>query len=50
LVPHKQRGRRAKHHLLSLYGNPGTGKSTVAIFLVEELEESFAATNDKMLG
>lgn len=36
--------------LLWLHGNPGTGKSTMAIFLAEELSTSFSSTDGKSLA
>ncbi|TQN70161.1 Vegetative incompatibility protein HET-E-1, partial [Colletotrichum shisoi] len=36
--------------VLWLHGNPGTGKSTMAIFLAEELSEAFSATDGKTLA
>ncbi|GJD05085.1 pfs domain-containing protein [Colletotrichum higginsianum] len=36
--------------VLWLHGNPGTGKSTMAIFLTEELSEIFSATDGKTLA
>ena len=38
------------NHVLWLYGNPGTGKSTMAIFLAEELSKTFSATDGKTLA
>ncbi|KAH7218857.1 hypothetical protein DER44DRAFT_739024 [Fusarium oxysporum] len=37
-------------HILWLYGNPGTGKSTMAIFLTEELSTAFFAKGGKTLA
>ncbi|KAF4455375.1 Vegetative incompatibility protein HET-E-1 [Fusarium austroafricanum] len=37
-------------HVLWLYGNPGTGKSTMAIFLTEELSAAFSGTDGKTLA
>ncbi|KAI1115874.1 hypothetical protein F5Y14DRAFT_409581 [Nemania sp. NC0429] len=37
-------------NLFWLYGNPGTGKSTMAIFITEELSKYFAATDSKTLA
>ncbi|RYP42870.1 hypothetical protein DL768_010174 [Monosporascus sp. mg162] len=37
-------------YALWLYGNPGTGKSTMAIFLTEELSMDFSATDGKTLA
>ncbi|KAK0706075.1 pfs domain-containing protein [Lasiosphaeria miniovina] len=37
-------------HVLWLHGNPGTGKSTLAIFLTEELSKDFSATDGKTLA
>ncbi|PWI63974.1 hypothetical protein PCL_01574 [Purpureocillium lilacinum] len=36
--------------LLWLHGNPGTGKSTMSMFLVEALSEDFAKTRNKTLA
>ncbi|KAK2593246.1 hypothetical protein QQS21_009045 [Conoideocrella luteorostrata] len=36
--------------VLWLHGNPGTGKSTLAIFLTEALSKDFSATNGKTLA
>ncbi|KAK1452526.1 pfs domain-containing protein, partial [Colletotrichum melonis] len=36
--------------VLWLHGNPGTGKSTMAIFLTEELSEAFSATDGNTLA
>ncbi|KAJ3499726.1 hypothetical protein NLG97_g98 [Lecanicillium saksenae] len=36
--------------VLWLHGNPGTGKSTLAIFLTDELSTSFSATDGKSLA
>jgi DNA polymerase III delta prime subunit len=36
--------------ILWLYGNPGTGKSTMAIFLAEELSDAFLETDGKTLA
>ncbi|CCF40392.1 pfs domain-containing protein [Colletotrichum higginsianum] len=36
--------------VLWLHGNPGTGKSTMAIFLTEVLSEAFSATDGKTLA
>ncbi|GKT92452.1 ankyrin domain protein [Colletotrichum tofieldiae] len=36
--------------VLWLHGNPGTGKSTTAIFLTEELSKAFSATDGKTLA
>ncbi|KAI1172200.1 hypothetical protein F4777DRAFT_582141 [Nemania sp. FL0916] len=36
--------------LLWLYGNPGTGKSTMAIFLAEELSQDFSKTSGKTVA
>ncbi|EGU78519.1 hypothetical protein FOXB_10970, partial [Fusarium oxysporum f. sp. conglutinans Fo5176] len=36
--------------ILWLYGNPGTGKSTMSIFLAEELSQIFSATAQKTLA
>ncbi|KAH6970504.1 hypothetical protein BKA56DRAFT_678495 [Ilyonectria sp. MPI-CAGE-AT-0026] len=36
--------------VLWLHGNPGTGKSTMAIFLTEELSTAFSATDRKTLA
>lgn len=36
--------------VLWLHGNPGTGKSTMAIFLTEKLSKVFSATDDKTLA
>ncbi|KAK7592437.1 hypothetical protein V3481_007055 [Fusarium oxysporum f. sp. vasinfectum] len=36
--------------ILWLYGNPGTGKSTMSIFLAEELSQIFSATTQKTLA
>ncbi|KAH7159346.1 hypothetical protein DER46DRAFT_536232, partial [Fusarium sp. MPI-SDFR-AT-0072] len=36
--------------LLWLYGNPGTGKSTMSMFLAEELPRIFSATTQKTLA
>lgn len=37
-------------HVLWLHGHPGTGKSTMAIFLTEELERIFSRTQGKTLA
>lgn len=37
-------------NVLWLHGLPGTGKSTVAIFLTEELSRAFSATDGKTLA
>ncbi|RBA10996.1 hypothetical protein FPRO05_14321 [Fusarium proliferatum] len=37
-------------HVLWLHGNPGTGKSTMAIFLTEELSTTFFAKSEKALA
>ncbi|KAK3695688.1 hypothetical protein B0T22DRAFT_114601 [Podospora appendiculata] len=37
-------------HVLWLYGNPGMGKSTMAIFLAEELSKTFSATDGNTLA
>lgn len=37
-------------HFLWLHGNPGTGKSTISIFLTETLAESFSGTHGKSLA
>ncbi|KAL6886872.1 Pfs, NACHT, and ankyrin domain protein [Trichoderma evansii] len=37
-------------NLLWLHGNPGTGKSTMAIFLAEELSKAFSVTDGKTLA
>ncbi|KAK0702945.1 hypothetical protein B0T26DRAFT_729366 [Lasiosphaeria miniovina] len=37
-------------HVLWLHGNPETGKSTMAIYLTEELSTAFSKTNRKMLA
>jgi DNA polymerase III delta prime subunit len=36
--------------VLCFYGNPGTGKSTMAIYLTEELSKHFSSTNRKTLA
>ncbi|KAK4205472.1 hypothetical protein QBC40DRAFT_36074 [Triangularia verruculosa] len=36
-------------HVLWFHGNPGTGKSTTAIFLAEELSTTFSTTDGKTL-
>ncbi|KAK7398584.1 hypothetical protein QQX98_012040 [Neonectria punicea] len=38
------------NQVLWLHGNPGTGKSTTAIFLTEELSTAFSATDGKTLA
>lgn len=38
------------HAVLWFYGNPGTGKSTLAIFLTDALSTAFSATNGKTLA
>ncbi|KAK4070042.1 hypothetical protein Purlil1_13560 [Purpureocillium lilacinum] len=42
--------KRPDLQILWLHGNPGTGKSTMAIFLAEALSESFSTTDGKMLA
>ncbi|KAI0095716.1 vegetative incompatibility protein HET-E-1 [Nemania sp. FL0031] len=37
-------------NLLWLHGNPGTGKSTMAIFLTEELSQAFSTTDGRTLA
>ncbi|KAJ5765753.1 Pfs NACHT and Ankyrin domain protein [Penicillium odoratum] len=36
--------------VLWLYGNPGTGKSTIALYLTEQLSATFSNTDGKMLA
>ncbi|KAL7788110.1 hypothetical protein V8C43DRAFT_323897 [Trichoderma afarasin] len=43
-------GQEKTSNILWLYGNPGTGKSTMAIFLTEKLSTIFSATGKKTLG
>ncbi|KAF7546999.1 hypothetical protein G7Z17_g8015 [Cylindrodendrum hubeiense] len=38
------------HNILWLYGNPGTGKSTMSMFLAEELSRIFSTTTQKTLA
>ncbi|QYT02678.1 Pfs, NACHT, and Ankyrin domain protein [Trichoderma simmonsii] len=42
-------GQGQTSNVLWLYGNPGTGKSTMAIFLTEELTTMFSKMDDKTL-
>jgi len=37
-------------NILWLHGNPGTGKSTMALFLAEEFEKQCASTNNRILA
>ncbi|KAI1125800.1 hypothetical protein F5Y10DRAFT_294384 [Nemania abortiva] len=41
---------RSVSNLLWLHGNPGTGKSTLAIFITDELSRYFTATDGKTLA
>ncbi|KAK4085608.1 uncharacterized protein Triagg1_598 [Trichoderma aggressivum f. europaeum] len=43
-------GQGQTSNVLWLYGNPGTGKSTMAIFLTEQLSTIFSATEGKTLA
>ncbi|KAL6800468.1 hypothetical protein J3E68DRAFT_398332 [Trichoderma sp. SZMC 28012] len=43
-------GQGQTSNVLWLYGNPGTGKSTMAIFLAEQLSTLFSATEGKTLA
>ncbi|PWI65028.1 hypothetical protein PCL_07440 [Purpureocillium lilacinum] len=36
--------------ILWLYGNPGTGKTTISIFLAEELSRAFSGSGDRSLA
>ncbi|KAL7928907.1 hypothetical protein V8C35DRAFT_325532 [Trichoderma chlorosporum] len=49
LYPKDMERRSQSNNVLWLYGNPGTGKSTTAIFLTEELSERFSKVGNKTL-
>ncbi|PTB63088.1 pfs domain-containing protein [Trichoderma citrinoviride] len=46
----KARSEAQTNNILWLHGHPGTGKSTMAIFLTEELPKAFSETDGKTLA